>query len=352
MKSALRLLPLFAVVAVLLTACQGGSSPTEPSAPAAASMSATASATSAASTAADESGAVESPAGRRLAARVAAEGAAGEGNAPVAEEQNARTTADGNGHGNGGNGGGNGNGGNGGGNGGNGHHGGGAGTLHLEMQPDTWNTNYANNASGTVAALVRGDVSKVDTASVKLVGDGGTATPTRVQTSGGQLRAFFTKADAIAVLDHPARGDSREVKLQLTVDGTAAELTTRVRIVGPAGGDDPPGSGEVTATVQPSTWNTNWSHANGTVSVVLRGDVADIDLTSIKLVGDAGTEVLPTSVKRTGHEVRARFAMDDAFASLDDPDPGETHDVKVTFSNGGTAKELTLTVRIVGPGTK
>jgi hypothetical protein len=251
------------------------------------------------------------------------------------------------GNGNGGNGG-NGNGGNGG---GNGHHGGGgAGTLHLEMQPDTWNTNYADNANGTVTALVRGDVSKVDTSSVKLVGDGGTATPSRVQTSGGQLRAFFTKADAIAVLDHPARGDSREVKLQLTVDGTATELTTRVRIVGPAGGDDPPGGdGQVTAVVQPSTWNTNWSHANGTVSVVLRGDVADVDLASVKLVGDAGTEVAPTSVKRTGHEVRARFAMDDAFASLDDPDPGETHDVKVTFSDGGTAKELTLTVRIVGP---
>jgi hypothetical protein len=203
-----------------------------------------------------------------------------------------------------------------------------------------------------VTALVRGDVSKVDTASVTLVGDGGTATPTRVQTAAGQLRAFFTKGDAIAVLDHPARGDSREVKLQLTVDGTAAELTTRVRIVGPNGGDDPGGAGSVTAAVQPSTWNTNWSHANGTVSVVLRGDVADVDVASVKLVGDAGTEVAASSVKRTGHEVRARFPMDDAFASLDDPDPGETHDVKVTFSDGGTAKELTLTVRIVGPATK
>jgi hypothetical protein len=98
-------------------------------------------------------------------------------------------------------------------------------------------------------------------------------------------------------------------------------------------------------------------HAQGTVSALLRGDgVNDIDLDSIVLVGDknGGTEVKPVSVKRTGHQVRARFPMSDAFKSLDDPDPGETHTVKIKFSVAGaggtsTAKELSEDVHIVGP---
>ena len=193
----------------------------------------------------------------------------------------------------------------------------------------------------------------MDTSALVLVGDGGaSATPTRVQTAGGQLRAFFAMSEAIASLDDPDPGETHEVKLQLTVDGKATELSASVRIVGPRGGDDP-GDDEraIDVSVQPNTWNTNWSHAGGTVSILLRGDVADVELASIKLVGDAGTEVAPTSVKRTGHQIRARFPMAAAFASLDDPDPGETHDLKVKLSDGGTAKELTVTVRIVGPST-
>jgi hypothetical protein len=60
--------------------------------------------------------------------------------------------------------------------------------------------------------------------------------------------------------------------------------------------------------------------------------------------------VAPVSVKRTGHQVRARFSMSEAFASLDDPDPGERHEVKVKFTAGGAAQELVHMVRIVGPG--
>ncbi|HXT19615.1 MAG TPA: hypothetical protein VN923_02585, partial [Thermoanaerobaculia bacterium] len=216
----------------------------------------------------------------------------------------------------------------------------------------TWNTNFAN-ASGTISALVRGDVSKVDTSAVVLVGDGGaSASPTRVQLAGGQLRAFFAMSEAIASLDDPDRGETHVVTLKLTVDGSAQELTDRVRIVGPSGGDDSgDDEGEIDVAVQPNTWNTNWSHASGTVSILLRGDVADVELASIKLVGDAGTEVAPTSVKRTGHQIRARFPMAAALASLDDPDPGETHDLKIKLSDGGTATELTVTVRIVGPSS-
>ena len=174
-----------------------------------------------------------------------------------------------------------------------------------------------------------------------------------MQTSGGQLRAFFSKSDALAALNDPDPGETHEVKLQFTVDGAARELIARVRIVGRPTSDDPDDpedpAGEIDVSVQPNAWNTNWRTANGTVSVVLRGDVADVALDSIKLIGSAGTEVTPTSVKRTGHHIRARFAMQAAFASLDDPDPGETHEIKIKLTDDGTAKDLTVTIRIVGP---
>jgi microcompartment protein CcmL/EutN len=274
----------------------------------------------------------------------------GESRSPTEPTLDLAKAAGGNGGGNGGggNGGGNGGGGNGG---GNGHgNGGGGAALRLEIQPSSWNTNFAH-AAGTVTALVRGDVSKVDVASVTLVGDGGASvSPVRVQTAGGQLRAFFAQSEAIASLDDPDPGETHDVTLKLTADGNASELVAHVRIVGPRGGDDPgDDEGEITASVQPDTWNVNWSHASGTVSVLLRGDVADVDLATIKLVGDAGTEVAPSSVKRTGHQIRARFPMAAAFASLDDPDPGETHEVKVKLGDGAGAKEITLIVRIVGP---
>src|SRR6476659_3780120 len=70
-----------------------------------------------------------------------------------------------NGHGNG----------NGNGNGGNGNgHGNGGGDLRFEIQPDTWNTNWAH-ANGLVQAFVRGgDASKIDTSSVVLLATGAT----------------------------------------------------------------------------------------------------------------------------------------------------------------------------------
>jgi hypothetical protein len=368
MKPRHGLLAIFAFAALLLSACQGGESPTEPT------LSATVEAASAASAApaADASdGSVatndDEPRARRFAARAAelSRDETGAAQAPADAAELARAVAAGNGNGNGrGNGGGNGNGGNGNGNGGgngngNGGNGGGnghRGELRLEMQPNTWNTNY-EVSQGTVTTLVRGgDVPKIDTGSVRLVGDGGgTVEPTRVQTAGGQLRAFFAKAEALASLDDPDPGEVHEVKLQLTVEGTAKELTADVRIVGRPTSDDPGDpsdpAGDVDVSVQPNAWNTNWSHANGTVSVVLRGDVADVALDSIVLVGSAGIEVQPTSVKRTGHHVRARFAMREAFASLDDPDPGETHEIKIELTDDGTATELTATIRIVGPST-
>jgi hypothetical protein len=80
------------------------------------------------------------------------------------------------------------------------------------------------------------------------------------------------------------------------------------------------------------------------------GDVTDVDLDTIVLVGSAGTEVQPVDVRRVGNHVRARFPKDEAFASLDDPDPGETQEIKVKFLDEAAAShEITLRVRIVGP---
>ncbi|HEV8630804.1 MAG TPA: hypothetical protein VGV61_10840 [Thermoanaerobaculia bacterium] len=355
------LLPLAFAGSLLMVACQGGSSPTETTLPKAAPAGNVSAAGSAATADASGDGLErEGRPGALRASRTAAARATNPG-APVAPEAQPAGGTEaiaepgrGNGNGNGGNGGGNGNGH---GNGGNGGHGG-SGDLSLQMQPDTWNTNW-EHSHGTVSALVRGgDISKIDKSSIKLVGDGGKeVAPTRVQTAGGQLRALFLMSEAIAAIDTTQSDPKHKVTLKFTNDGAATTLEDTIRVVGPRGGDDgdDDDEGEIELEIQPDTWNTNWSHSQGTVSALLRGDVADIDLDSIVLVGDGGKEVKPVDVKRTGHQVRARFPKADALASLDDPDPGERHEVKVKFTVAGTggastAKELTDKVRIVGPG--
>ena len=258
----------------------------------------------------------------------------------------------GNGNGNGGNkpGGNGNNGGNNGGGRGNGQ----GGELALQFQPNVWNVNWERSA-GSVSALIRGaDAADVDRDSIVMLCEGGEELePVRVQGSGGQIRALFLHSDAIECLDDPDPREVHEVTVRFTVDGGAAEeLTANVRIVGPPGGGDDENdtADEVRAQVQPKTWNVNWANAQGTVSILLMGDVTDVDLDTIVLVGSAGTEVQPVDVRRVGNHVRARFPMDEAFDSLDDPDPGETHEIEVKFLDEAAAShEITLRVRIVGP---
>lgn len=122
-------------------------------------------------------------------------------------------------------------------------------------------------------------------------------------------------------------------------------------------GPNPPGGpqgGNLSLAMQPDVWNTNWEHSQGTVSALIRGqDVATIDPSSIKLVGDAtgGTPVSPLRVQKQGQQLRAFFAMAGALAALDTPAPGETHLVTIDYSTtgGGAVAHLTDTVRIVGP---
>jgi len=270
----------------------------------------------------------------------------------------------------GGNGGGKGNGGNGGGNGGNGGNGGGGNkppkpTLDLsaDVQPDTWNTNW-EHSEGTVSVVIRGGgLDQIDTGSIVLTGSDDEAeglSPVRVQANKNQIRAFFAKSDAIALLDSPERGETHELTLEFTAgEGAEAEtktLTVDVRIVGPGGGDDDDDDGEedeLEAEVQPGTWNTNWAHSAGTVSVKITGDnLGDVDLKSIVLVGtDAAAKPLPAlRASRNGNHIRAFFSKKEAIKILDTPTAGETHDVIIRMTVAGEETEVTDIIRVVGPG--
>ena len=69
--------------------------------------------------------------------------------------------------------------------------------VSVKLQPDVWNTNYAHS-QGTVSALIDGSgIDKIDTSTIVMTGDAGTADPRRVQVSGPHIRAFFGMADAI-----------------------------------------------------------------------------------------------------------------------------------------------------------
>ncbi|MFL6192784.1 MAG: hypothetical protein ACJ75H_01335 [Thermoanaerobaculia bacterium] len=329
--------------------CNGGQSPTEPvSAPA--KMAAVESV---------DSSEVARPAGAaRLAALRQGAGQQAQAEAPAADVIT-EARGNGNGHGNGGNGGnggGNGGGGNGGGNGGNGGTGGGrGGELALSINPATWNTNW-EHAEGNLQAFVRGkDAGKVDLDSIEMVVEGGDAIqPRSTRFAGGQVVATFAKSDAIGMLDEPKRGDNVEVTVRFQVGEDKKELTDDVRIVGSGGGDDG-GEGEETElelNIQPDDWNTNWQRTSGQVHAFIRGKGLDkVDLATVRLVGDdAGAEALkPTDVRRVGKQIVARFAKSAAYATLDDPKPGETHTVKVTFKAADKDGELKEDVHIVGP---
>lgn len=255
---------------------------------------------------------------------------------------------------------GNGNGGN-----GNGDKGGGGGGrggkpgagLALALQPDVWNTNWAKSA-GTVTAMISGKgLGEVDLASIVLVGTDPAEAPVpalRASRHGNHIRAFFAKDDALASLETPKRGEAHEVAIELTMGETDAKvrLTDRVRIVGPAGGGGEDDELDLDLAIQPDAWNANWARSNGTVSALIRGDgLGDIDLTSIELVGtDPDADPLPAlRATRNGNHVRAFFAKDDAFATLDTPKRGEVHEIRIRLTAGGVDQELTDRIRVVGP---
>lgn len=353
-----RLRALYFVLPFFALGCNG-SSPTEPAA-----QTQTKAASAAVTTAQETAPAAEEvsgPAAARLRALRSAvlEGQPAAGVTGVtAEARGGKPSGRGNGGGNGNGNGGNGNGGNGNGNGGNGGNGGGGhrGELSFEIHPDTWNTNWAH-AEGNVQAFVRGqDAAKIDAGSVELVAPGGgTLAPRSARIAGGQLVATFGKADAFDLLgDNVHPGDRLTLTLRFKVGAAAKELSDQIRIVGAEPGDDDgdDDAGDLALNIQPDDWNTNWAHSAGQVVAFLRGPgLADIDLATIRLVGDlaTATPLAPLDVRRVGHQIVARFAKSAAFNTLDDPDSGETHTVKIRFMQAGALTELSEDVHIVGP---
>jgi hypothetical protein len=252
-------------------------------------------------------------------------------------------TAASNGHG-GGNGGGNGNG-----------HGHGS-DLTLALQPDVWNTNWAHS-QGTVSALITGsNLNKIDLSSIMLIGNGGgqPVSATRTSRAGNHVRAFFLQSDAIGSLDHPKRGDTVEVKVQLTQDGQSVTLSAQVRIVGPAGGGGNGGGddGDLEAEIQPNHWNSNFVHSSGTVTALITGpDLSKIDLKSIVLIGTdpAAAPLHATRADLHGNHVRAFFPQSGAWKTLLNPKQGKTYKITIELTVDGTKTDLTARVTITGP---
>jgi hypothetical protein len=116
--------------------------------------------------------------------------------------------------------------------------GGGGGEVHLtlQIQPDSWNTNWAHS-SGTVTALIRGDgLSKVDLKSIVLIGTDAAAAPLpaqRATLTGNHVRAWFPMSGALKTLDTPTPGERHKITIELMADGTKTDLTAEIRVVGP-----------------------------------------------------------------------------------------------------------------------
>ena len=112
--------------------------------------------------------------------------------------------------------------------------------LEGEIQPSTWNTNWARSA-GTVSVKITGDnLDDVDLDSIVLIGTDDEAEPLealRASRQGNHIRAFFAKRDAIKTLDTPTAGETHDVIIRFTVAGDGGdvetEITDVVRITGP-----------------------------------------------------------------------------------------------------------------------
>jgi hypothetical protein len=232
--------------------------------------------------------------------------------------------------------------------------GGGGGQLTFEMRPDVWNTNFPKSQGFVEAFIIGAGTADIDLGSIMLSGDSATAAPlapASTRQEDHHVVARFKMAAAFALLANPKPGETHTLTLTFTAKGTSTQLTDTVRIVGP-GGPSGGGGGSLQLRIAPDVWNTNFSHSHGTVAFFVTGaDARKIDVKSIQLTGDSPTAapLSPVNVRAEDHHVVARFAMEDAFATLNDPKPGEEHKVTLSFTVNGTATTLTGEVRIVGP---
>jgi hypothetical protein len=207
-------------------------------------------------------------------------------------------------------------------------------------------TGVSGAAAGTVGAAGIGVTVRIQGTSLSTATDAAGRFDLGGVPGGDQVVLFETAATTAPLPIHGIE-TGELIELVVALDGSTVQVQSMSRS---KGGEDPP---ELSLELQPDTWNTNWAHSSGTVSALIRGEgFEDVDLDSIVLVGtDPEAEPLaPTRVDRQGNHVRAFFAQSESFATLDDPQPGETHTVTIELTVEGEPLVLTDDARIVGPG--
>lgn len=113
----------------------------------------------------------------------------------------------------------------------------GGGDFTVQIQPDTWNTNWIGS-SGTVSAKIQGgDLIAIDVSSIVLFEGDPLAAVAPVGVpgiTGNHLRARFAKSAAFMMLADPQTGETRFVTVRFVAAGALVDLPAEIRIVGPA----------------------------------------------------------------------------------------------------------------------
>jgi hypothetical protein len=113
--------------------------------------------------------------------------------------------------------------------------------FSVKAQPDSWNTNYANNSNGSVSFKLSADgdssVADIDQDSIEITIDGSTA-PSTIRRQGPNLRLILSKADAFALIDNPVVGEEYTAEVSFALEsGATIAVTDTIRVVGPEDDD-------------------------------------------------------------------------------------------------------------------
>jgi predicted secreted protein len=235
------------------------------------------------------------------------------------------------------------------------------GELSLEIDPEEWSLNYPKS-SGTVTAFIEGEgFDKIDLNSIEMLGDDPAAAPLpadSVSLKGDKVHARFAKNQVLDLLLNPDEGSTHEIIISfLEIDGSGEriELSAMITIEDDDDGDDDDDGtdpSDMELDIVPPQWNMNYSKDKGHVTAFIRGNgIENINLEGpIILTGDNGAEPLAaSSASLQGNHVKIKFPKNQVLDLLDNPSPGSSHVVTVTFTlNGGGNGELSTTISIVG----
>jgi hypothetical protein len=223
--------------------------------------------------------------------------------------------------------------------------------LELEIEPEEWNLNFTKS-SGTVEAFIEGEgIDLIDLTTIEMMGDNPSASPLPASSAslGSQIHARFPKNQVIGLLLNPEPGSTHTIIISfLPIGGTERiELTAVITIEDDD--DEEPEPSDLSLQLNPSNWNMNYYGSSGTVKAKIQGTgIEDIDLNTIEMEGDnaAATPLSATSAKLSGNHINADFPKNQVLDLLLNPAKGTTHTVTVTFTQGGSKKELTAQVKV------